>query len=689
MAEKADACLATLAATDQNGFVSQTLSRSRHGCTWILKNQKYISWFESHECSLLWITAQAGCGKTTIASHISQMISSNRTPETSVPRKEKTTCAVLFFFFQKSNQENQKTAPAALRTLVGQLVRQVPQVLPILLRKHELLSAKGDFEWSWDNLSGIFGEMLEQTPVNSPVYIILDAIDECEAESQMLILDWVKGLVDENAVSTAPLGSRPILKVLVTGRPHGDIFDQLSGFPTLAIKEVDTVNDIQTLIHSRVEELSQRRSLNPDVTRTVIQFLEANAHGMFLWVVLIMKELERRDERLSDEVIESKLSRIPLTLIDTYETILHNTSPTRKQDMWRIIRWLLFGSRGLTLAELEKGLCLETGVSNWYDFVGDLKVLCGSLIRLGGPREEVSFVHQTARVFLKKFTENSGAADIGGLDMDAHAANEHLAVTCVKYMLSEEVFWELESLVLLTGTYSSYVDRIRDFLGRYQFLRYAIESWALHLRAAGTPSSATSALVVKLLLSGMARDGIMTLTYFLNKQGSWIVPIRQTPLHLAAYFNIPWLVQIYISGDKSSVHTAASMRDTPLIWASEMGSTECVQMLLDAGADPNEFEIDNWSALHWAARNGHLSVATLLLEHDARLYHHDSKGHTPLDWAVDREHWDVVNLFEEWIAKHDPGRLAKYCQQKDLILPRGTMNDCAPRKTWQLWDYRP
>jgi hypothetical protein len=403
--------LANLAAKDQSGLVSQTLSGSKHACTWIVKNHKYISWLEGLGSSLLWVTAQAGCGKTTIAAHVSQMILSNCTLEAIAPKKEIPICIVLFFFFQKSNQEDQKSALAALRTLVSQLVRQAPQVFPILLEKHELLSAKGDFEWSWDSLSGIFDEMLEQMPANSRVFIILDAIDECATKSQILILDWIKGLINGNTASMVSPSSWPILKVLVTGRPHGNIIDELSGFPTLAIKDADTVVDVQTLIHNRMEELAQRRRLNQDVTKTIIQFLETNARGMFLWVVLILKELERRDERLSDEAVGSKLSSIPLTLVDTYEAILLSTPPTRKEDMWRIIRWMLFGSRVLTVAELEKALCLETGVSNWYDFVGDLKVLCGSFIRLDGPREEVSFVHQTARAFLENCIKDLSATD--------------------------------------------------------------------------------------------------------------------------------------------------------------------------------------------------------------------------------------------------------------------------------------
>lgn len=671
---------------DQTRFLLQTLSRSKHACAWILKSQKFISWHESNKSALLWITAKAGCGKTTMAAHISQMISINQTSKALFPQKDKIKPVVLFFF-QKSNQEAEKTATAALRTIASQLVRQEPQVLPILVKRHDLLSARGAFEWSWENILGLLGEMLEQTLLRPRVYIILDAIDECEAKSQMLILDWIKGLVNESAGSTALKGSGPVLKVVVTGRPDGDTLDHLLGFPTLEMTDADTADDIRALIQSRVEEFAHHRHLNPDVTRSIIQFLEANAHGMFLWVVLVIKELERRDERLSDEVIVSKLSRIPLTLIDTYEEILRNTSPTRKNDTWRIIRWLLFGSRGLTLAELETGLCLETGVSSWHDFAGDVKFLCGSLIRFDGPREEIHFVHQTARSFLETFARNSSAQDVAGLDMDTQAANEHLATICVQYLLGKEEFLELNQLLMPISEHSTYVDTIGNFLRRYPFLHYAIESWAFHIRAVGTPSPAVSTMVRKLLSSPRNRDGIMILTYFINHHGSWGVPTNQTPLHLAAYFNFPWLVESYISQDEFAVDVVHNMNDTPLIWASEMGSTECVKKLLDAGANPNKLEYDDWSALHWAARNGHLDVTTLLLDYGARLSQRDSGGHTPLDWAFDREHRDVLGVLERWAHNNGSRRVGDSLQQQDL--ERATMNTRAFRNTWQLWDYRP
>jgi hypothetical protein len=350
-------------------------------------------------------------------------------------------------------------------------------------------------------------------------------------------------------------------------------------------------------------------------------------------------------------VITSKLSRIPLSLVDTYESILRNILPTRKEDAWRILRWLLFGSRNLTLAELEVGLCLELGISNWNGFADDVEFLCGSLIRFDGPRREINFVHQTARTFLETFIQSSRPEDIAGLNLSVQAANEHLATTCLQYLLNERLYEELDELLRPVASYSTYVDTMENFLHRYPFMRYAVESWAIHIRATGTPSIIITTKMRELLSSLPNRRGIMTLLYFTSKNADWNVPEPTTPLHVAAYFNLHWLVDSYIWQDRISVNAVSDTNDTPLVWASEMGSTECVKKLLKAGADPNKFEYDGWSALHWAATNWRLSVMRLLLTHGARIDQRDDQGRTPLDWAIAREFWDGANLLQEWADK--------------------------------------
>ncbi|KAH0556708.1 hypothetical protein GP486_005500 [Trichoglossum hirsutum] len=83
-----------------------------------------------------------------------------------------------------------------------------------------------------------------------------------------------------------------------------------------------------------------------------------------------------------------------------------------------------------------------------------------------------------------------------------------------------------------------------------------------------------------------------------------------------------------------------------VLWASEMGSIESVEVLLSAGADPNDVEYDGWSALHWAATNGHDQVVELLLRAGAKAKLKDSQGLLPIDWAVRRENWAVVAIFQ-------------------------------------------
>ena len=99
--------------------------------------------------------------------------------------------------------------------------------------------------------------------------------------------------------------------------------------------------------------------------------------------------------------------------------------------MWRILRWLPFGHRNLTLAELE---VVETGASKWYGFATDVGFLCG-------------FIHQTARTFEETSARISSPAEIAGINMDIQTANERLAITCIHYLLRDDHWKELSSVV--------------------------------------------------------------------------------------------------------------------------------------------------------------------------------------------------------------------------------------------------
>lgn len=669
MKATAASCLSSFDPTDQSFFLSQTLSRSRNACHWFQNCAEYTNWIATGGTSLLCVTARAGCGKTTLAAHVSQWVASDTRftlseDQTQDQRTNSSPYVVLKFFYQKANQENAGNATVSLRSIITQLLDKFPTLISVAFQRYESLSTRGSVHWTWESLWDIFLEMLEKVPTGFTICLILDAIDECDKESRQTLLDLVRILADGGPLRPRSASPTPRLKILLTSRPDDHIFDELAQFNSLEIKGSDTSLDMSNFINSWIASFSQRRHLTMDVTRRIGHFIHGNAQGMFLWVVLIIEELERRDERLTDASIDSRLRSIPLTLVNTYKSILLQPPDSRKGDMWRILRWLIYGRRGLTLPELETALCLETGT--WLGFAGDLQFLCGSLFRSVGPRDEINLVHQTARDFLESFVEKASDDQLGNVALKAVAAHTHLAHICVRFLLRKDTFLQLEQALSSLKGQVDYLYLIAAFLRQYPFICYAIENWANHIRAIGTPPPPLSSAIRQLLASRLHKDNIMRLEYYIKHNGSNCFPPGAAPLHLAAYLDFDWLVEAYITESKYSINVLCTTNDSPLIWACETGATASVEKLLAAGADPNVREIDGWTALHWAARNGHLRCAELLLEHGARIGWVDSEGLTALEWAAMGDHWAVFDVIAK--KKEESGE-ENECDEPGMLFP--------------------
>lgn len=88
---------------------------------------------------------------------------------------------------------------------------------------------------------------------------------------------------------------------------------------------------------------------------------------------------------------------------------------------------------------------------------------------------------------------------------------------------------------------------------------------------------------------------------------------------------------------------------TPLIWASENGHLEMVQVLLGGeGIDIDKTTASGWTALMRASKNGHQEVVELLLEAEGiDINKVDNERHTALYWAFYDGHSDIALLILE------------------------------------------
>ena len=666
-------------------IIENSVKQSPQSCQWFLHDVTFEAWKSSSSAHLMYLTARAGCGKTTIASHVVHNLmemsakGDKHADGTGSTDKRSDPQTPLFFFFSKNGKEHENTVVAALGTMINQLCRLYPLLARILVDCYDTNQTKGNIVWSAELLSQVFCDMLREIDKDGPIYIVIDAIDECQDDSGEDLVRSLNSIAREQRKSKHRAG---IPKIMVTGRREEEVIDLIEPSQHFEMTNEQTEEDIEGLIEEGVEKLAAKRSLNSNVSSMISKFLKENSAGMFLWVNLVLKELSARDRPLTDETIASKLSSVPVSLRAVYESIIRETPPARISDLWRTLRWLLYSKGQLRVTQLKALLCFELGFSTWHDFERDMEFICRSLVRfeteilpptynsspgnahkpihicsapgaridvedlIDVPQNEscyIQFVHQTARDFLQPYVKTLSMEDAGGIEMKTQQAETHLATICIRILQRDRLQWRFGDLI---G--NEEFSRAMKFLYSQPEACYAANHWAKHLACAGTPDISLSSLTKQLLKTQEARNMLMRFTYYFKYGGRVGCPAGSL-LHLACYFNLPWLVRDCLA-EGADPNILADAFDTPLIWASEMGAIKCAEALLKAGADPNRLEFDGWSALHWTATNRHVDVCELLLDYGADPSATDTRGFRPLDWAVERGYEDIVRLLSGELA---------------------------------------
>jgi ankyrin repeat protein len=119
------------------------------------------------------------------------------------------------------------------------------------------------------------------------------------------------------------------------------------------------------------------------------------------------------------------------------------------------------------------------------------------------------------------------------------------------------------------------------------------------------------------------------------------------PLGLAAFFGHHTIVEFLLKNG-ADVRLAArnAQKVTALHGAVARRDLQIVNMLLEAGADPNARQERGFAPLHDAAANGSIPLVELLLKHGARADVKSDEGKTPADMATDRGHKEVVQMLK-------------------------------------------
>nr|KAF6428939.1 ankyrin repeat and SOCS box containing 3 [Molossus molossus] len=119
------------------------------------------------------------------------------------------------------------------------------------------------------------------------------------------------------------------------------------------------------------------------------------------------------------------------------------------------------------------------------------------------------------------------------------------------------------------------------------------------------------------------------------------------PIHEAAYHNSIECLRMLIHADSSEnyIRTKTFEGFSALHFAARRGHWKIVQILLEAGADPNATTLEETTPLFLAVENGRMDVLRLLLRHGANVNgSHSMCGWNALHQATFQENAEIIKL---------------------------------------------
>ncbi|KAF2183429.1 hypothetical protein K469DRAFT_583451, partial [Zopfia rhizophila CBS 207.26] len=393
---------------------------------WFLEREDFLEWMTQQD-SFLWLYGIPGCGKTILSSTIIEHLDSTIRSQ-----------PFLYFYFD-FNDTGKQTLENMVRSLIAQLYYKREDTRHLL---DSLLSScqDGRQQPNCDLLCELFLHMLEKV---KEVWIVLDALDECRTRkgpSTEGILLWIRDLLNSNQRN---------VHLLVTSRPEQDIqaeFNEWTGSKSMVAIQSELISsDIHTYVHTRVREGSRlkrwrsRQDVQDEIERTLIK----KANGMFRWVACQLDVLENC---LDYRSLQEALASLPKTLDETYSRILHNIPHEHKLNAIRILQFLTFSERPLTIAEAVDAVAVDTeenlSFNPKYRMPDPLEIsqYCSSLVAVVSTeehpnKENEGLVLQLAHFSVKEYLTLGRLGKHNAQVFQEVAARASISTVCLAYLL--------------------------------------------------------------------------------------------------------------------------------------------------------------------------------------------------------------------------------------------------------------
>ena len=389
--------------TPEDDFMDVSSARMAGSCEWLLRKRDFVEWRDTWDAKLYWISAKPATGKTVLSGKIVDHLKDfNRD--------------VAFYFFDYRNK-GKITINSFLLSMAWQMAYMHAEVLETVLDicRKDVQLCKADYRTIWRKL---FMEGILRTKFARPQYWVVDALDECNCNFELvpLLLRAVE-LCHIRIMSTS---RDPFESHRSVGHPRVKII-------TDEIQADDTRTDISLYLEANMDSLPL---FDEEARQNMVSRILTKSAGCFLWVTLILQELRRVH---TSAEIRQVLEEVPSDMDELYSRILDSMSGASHGKVLTraILTWTVCSARPLTTDELYHALQID--LKDSVDSVErSIATNCGHLIYIDG-HSRVQMVHQTARDFLLRAHSASEFA------IDGRKGHTRLTMCCLEYLNGSEM----------------------------------------------------------------------------------------------------------------------------------------------------------------------------------------------------------------------------------------------------------
>ncbi|KAK1244211.1 hypothetical protein MKX08_002349 [Trichoderma sp. CBMAI-0020] len=276
LSEQQQRCLKSLAFVEMQ-IRSQDIESAASGtCEWLLQHEAFEKWLELNQ-ELLWIKGKSGSGKSTLLNYaFANQKHLLRARDSDL---------VLSFFFHGRGGDLQKNPLGFFRSLLHQILKQIPDCLSDLVETFENRCMEiGEYgeKWQWHPKELWFS--LESSVLRiletRSVWLFVDALDECgEGSAKDLVHKFE--LLFKQSVALSACSNQ--LRICFSCR-HYPILSS-PGLAEVCLEKENRA-DIDTYVQSEMS------SFREQIPFTVLDTIIERASGVFLWAQLVVKRIQ-------------------------------------------------------------------------------------------------------------------------------------------------------------------------------------------------------------------------------------------------------------------------------------------------------------------------------------------------------------------------------------------------------------